>query len=62
LLPATSQQQPIIPSRLYMFRAMFSLIIRSTGLYLQYLVVFTQVAAGYRSPKLLPADSRQQLG
>jgi hypothetical protein len=29
-----------------MFRAMFSPIIRSTFLYLQYLVVFTQVAAG----------------
>jgi hypothetical protein len=39
-----------IPSRLYMFRTMFSPIIRSTWLYLQYLVVFTQVAA-----------SRQQL-
>ena len=36
----------IIPSQLYMFRAMFSPIIRSTSLYLQYLVVFTQVAAG----------------
>jgi len=36
----------IIPSWLYMFRAMFSPIIRSTRLYLQYLVVFTQVAAG----------------
>jgi hypothetical protein len=31
-----------------MFRAMFSLIIRSTWLYLQYLVVFTQVAAGWQ--------------
>jgi hypothetical protein len=30
-----------------MFRAIFSPIIRSTGLYLQYLVVFTQVAAGW---------------
>jgi len=29
-----------------MFRAMFSPIIRSTWLYLQYLVVFTQDAAG----------------
>jgi len=29
-----------------MFRAMFSPIIRSTRLYLQYLVVFTLVAAG----------------
>ena len=29
-----------------MFRATFSPIIRSTKLYLQYLVVFTQVAAG----------------
>jgi len=31
-----------------MFRAMFSPIIKSTWLYLQYLVVFTQVAAGYQ--------------
>jgi hypothetical protein len=30
-----------------MFRAMFSLIIRSIRLYLQYLVVFTQAAAGW---------------
>jgi len=30
-----------------MFRAMFSPIIRSAWLYLQYLVVFTQVAAGW---------------
>jgi hypothetical protein len=37
----------IIPSRLYMFRAMFSPIINGTWLYLQYLVVFTQVAAGW---------------
>jgi len=37
----------IIPSRLYVFRAMFSPIIRSTRLYLQYLVVFNQVAAGW---------------
>jgi hypothetical protein len=29
-----------------MFQAIFSPIIRSTWLYLQYLVVFTQVAAG----------------
>jgi hypothetical protein len=29
-----------------MFRAMFSPIIKSTSLYLQYLVEFTQVAAG----------------
>ena len=29
-----------------MFRAMFSPIIRSTSLYLQYLIMFTQVAAG----------------
>jgi hypothetical protein len=34
------------PSRFYMFRAMFSPIIRSTCLFLQYLVVFIQVAAG----------------
>ena len=32
-------------SQLYMFRATFSPIIRSTWLYLQYLAVFTQVAA-----------------
>jgi len=31
-----------------MFRAMYSPIIRSTLLYLQYLVVFTQVAAGWQ--------------
>jgi hypothetical protein len=49
----------IIPSRLYMFRAMFSPIIRSTWLYLQYLVVFIQVAAGW-CPIL--DTSRQQLG
>ena len=36
-----------MPSQLYMFRAMFSPIIRSTRLYLQYLVVFSQVAAGW---------------
>jgi len=30
-----------------MFQAMFSPIIRSTWLYLQYLVVFAQVAAGW---------------
>jgi hypothetical protein len=34
--------------QLYMFRAMFLFIIRSTWLYLQYLVVFTQVAAGWQ--------------
>jgi len=33
----------IIPSQLYMFRAIFSPIIRSIWLYLQHLVVFTQV-------------------
>ena len=43
----------IIPSQLYMFRTLFSPIIRSTWLYLQYLKVFTQVAAD---------TSRQQLG
>ena len=32
-----------------MFWAMFSPIIRRNWLYLQYLVVFTQVAAGYQS-------------
>jgi hypothetical protein len=30
-----------------MFQAVFSPVIRSTWLYLQYLVVFTQVAAGW---------------
>jgi hypothetical protein len=38
----------IIPSRLYMIGAMFSSIVKSTWLYLQYLVVFTQVAAGWQ--------------
>jgi len=33
-------------SQLYMFRAMFSPIISSTWLYLQHLVIFTNVAAG----------------
>jgi hypothetical protein len=37
----------IIPGQLYMFWAMFLLIIRSTWLYLQHLVVFIQVAAGW---------------
>jgi len=37
----------IFRCQLYMYRAMFSPIIRSTWLYLQYLVVFTQVAAGW---------------
>jgi len=32
--------------QVYMFRATFSPIIKSTRLYLQYLVVFIQVAAG----------------
>jgi len=36
----------IIPSQLYMFRAMFSPIIRSTWLYLQHLVILSNVAAG----------------
>jgi len=37
----------IIPSQPYMFRAMFFPIIRSTWLYLRYLVVFTNVADGW---------------
>jgi hypothetical protein len=37
----------IIPNQLYMFRAMILSIIRSIWLYLQYLVVFTQVSAGW---------------
>jgi len=37
----------INPSQLYIFRAMFSSIIRITWLYLQLLVIFTQVAAGW---------------
>jgi hypothetical protein len=36
--------QLIILSQLYMFRAMFSSIIRNTLLYLQQLVIFTTVA------------------
>jgi hypothetical protein len=47
-----------------MFRAMFSPIIMSIRLYLQYLVVFTQVAAGWRHG-LVETHSghhRQQLG
>jgi len=37
----------IIPSQLYMFREKFSPIIRSTWLYLQLLVMSTDVAAGW---------------
>jgi hypothetical protein len=37
--------QLIIPSQLYMYRAMFSSIIKNTLLYLQHLVIFTTVAA-----------------
>jgi hypothetical protein len=37
----------IIPSQLYVFRETFSPIITGTWLYLQYLAVFTQVAAGW---------------
>jgi len=37
----------IISSQVYMFLVMFPPIIRSTWPYLQYLVVFTQVAAGW---------------
>jgi hypothetical protein len=37
----------MIPSWLYKFRTMFSPIVRSTWLYLQYLVVFSQVAASW---------------
>jgi len=57
-----------IPGRLYMFRAMFSPIIRSIWLYLQYLVVFTQVAAGVRvtnhivQSQLMQDPSQQQIG
>jgi len=50
--------QFIIPSRLYMFRAMFSPIIRSTWLYLQYLVVFTQAAAGWQPAAALVNTTR----
>jgi len=51
-----------------MFRAMFSPIIRSIWLYLQYLVVFTQVAAGVRvtnhivQSQLMQDPSQQQIG
>jgi len=36
-----------IPNELYMFRAMSSPIIRSTWLYLQLLILSTDVAAGW---------------
>jgi hypothetical protein len=50
----------IIPSQHYMFRAMFSPIIRSTLLYLQLLVVFTQVAAGWCLGRVeTPDDGRK---
>jgi hypothetical protein len=39
--------QFIIPSQLYVFRAIFLPIIWSTLLYSQHLVVFTHVAAGW---------------
>jgi len=45
----------IIPSQLYMFRVMFSPIIRSTWLYLQHLVIFTNVAAVPTHPWHQPA-------
>ena len=55
-----------------MFRAMFSPISKSTWLYLQYLVVFTQVAAGWFLEwvetelafefQLIRDTSQQQLG
>jgi len=49
-----------------MLRAMFSPIIRSTWLYLQYLLVFTQVAAISNELKqqfqLIQDTNRQQLG
>jgi hypothetical protein len=51
----------IIPSRLYMFRAMFSPIIRSTWLYLQYLVVFTQVASCW-CPEWVETELRRLWG
>ena len=35
-----------IPNQLYIFRAMSSLIIRSTRLYLQLLILFTDIADG----------------
>ena len=49
--------------QLCMFRAMFSPIIRTTRLYLQYLVVFTQVIAGWclvGELKFIQDTSRQQ--
>jgi hypothetical protein len=56
--------------QLCMFRAMFSPIIRSTWLYLQYLAVFTQVAVGWclgwvetaKQFQLIQVNSRQQPG
>ena len=44
---ATIQVYLFIPGQLYMFRAMFSPIIRSAWLYLQSLVLSTDVAAGW---------------
>ena len=45
-LDATILDHLFIPSQLYMFRAMYSPIIRSTCLYLQLLVLFTDIADG----------------
>ena len=43
---ATILIQLFIPNQLYMFRAMFSPTVRSTWLYLQLLILFTDTAAG----------------
>ena len=43
---ATISDYLFIPNQLYMFRAMFSPIIRSTWMYLQFLVLSTDIAAG----------------
>jgi hypothetical protein len=55
-----------IMRRVYMFRAMFSPIIRNTWLYLQYLVVFTHVYTRLRIHivqfQLIQDTSRQQRG
>jgi hypothetical protein len=64
----SNQQDATIPSKLYEFWVMFLPIIRSTWLYLQYLVLLTQVAAGWchgwveKQFQLIHDTSRQLLG
>ena len=46
-----------IPCQLYMFRAMSSPIIRSTWLYLQLLILTTDIPAGWYQPAAIPEDN-----